>query len=69
MQIAVAKFRAIIINDDGIVKIHKVKVNTKPVNSTDVLKHNLELYANDKDMELQETGRSLVFIKEQGHIE
>jgi integrase len=83
LQIAVAKFRAIIlklkgeqeqttaitIDDDGISKIHRVKVKAKPVHSLDDLRHNLELYANDEDMELQETGRSLVFIKEQEHIE
>jgi len=79
---AVVKFRAIVaqiqgkqetkilatVQDTDVVKIHKVKLDTKPVNSLEDLRHNLAEYAKSDEMVMQETGESIAFVPESQHI-
>ena len=83
LQIAVAKFRALInelrgqqettisttvLNED-IVQLVKLADNRKPANSVQNIRHNLELYAKDDAIKLIETGKSIAEVSESHYIE
>lgn len=63
------KFTLATIKDKDIAKLHKLKRKTKPVNSVQDLRHNLKLRAENKDIELIDTGESITYIPETLHID